>query len=297
MATVASQLDELETKLKAAEDDRKAAAAAIEANRATLQLSELKLQKASVHTTTLQDKVDATRRVASAAESAGGALASARDSGVSDATAAKEDTKAWDKLIADALPAATLKKLPKVIKKVDDAIASKQKDAAEADKELSAAEVKLTTAQDDAAAAAAAHDQWQAELLARQQRIDQSRALISATKNEAKAALDAGKFETAFVKLREVDNAVKALESATDATEHATFLDQLPNLWAAVVKSGQAVTEATDELTDKRAAASAAHIAHEDAVMKRADAIDAEIGEPADATPTPPPDGDEEPDQ
>ena len=113
MATVASQLDELESKLKAAEDDRKAAAAAIEANRATLQLSEQKLQKASVHTTALQDKVDATRRVASAAESAGVALASARESGAADAASAKEDTKAWDKLIADALPAAMLKKLPR----------------------------------------------------------------------------------------------------------------------------------------------------------------------------------------
>src|SRR5262245_55108374 len=126
MTTVASQLDELETKLKAAEDDRKAAAAAIATSRATLHESEQKLQKVNLHATALQDKVDATRRVASASESASASLATARETAAADAAVAKDDTKAWDKLIADALPAATLKKLPKVIKKADDAIAAKQ---------------------------------------------------------------------------------------------------------------------------------------------------------------------------
>src|SRR5262245_44533101 len=132
MATVAAQLTALESKLTTAEGDREAAAMTIETSRQTLRQSEQDLQKLTLEANALQDRVEATKRVASAAEEAEKNMAAGREGGAADIATTKNEIKDWDKAIADAVPAATLKKLPKALKKIDDAIADKQKKADDA---------------------------------------------------------------------------------------------------------------------------------------------------------------------
>lgn len=280
MASIAEQLEDL--KKRRDELEQKRASVRVEIADATRALGDKQANLDSLSATqqAVSADVDATAKLDSELDAVTAALKDTRDRGNSELTKGREEFAALKSRIDQELSEPRRTALLKKIDAIDDAIAKATKEADEADVALGKAKATEAQAREAATAAAKNHDDTFQLLQVVPRDIEAARARVAALRAAATNAVDTGRMAEAFVRARDLEDALASLEKTLKDDAGEKLSGQLPDLWHERLDKAEKLTSATKDVRPLQAKAVAAQQARDALIAGRDEQIMKAVNEP-----------------